>query len=88
VNIEQEFSLVELHIGMPNAVFRSLKKVWVCGRTLNILRMDEVESEKKGGLKRSKKKPAARNKSDSRNAPKKPHNKKASKRKKGKKTKT
>ena len=85
VNIDQEFSLVELPIGMPNAVFRSLKKVWVCGRTLNILRMDEVGSEKKGGLRRTKKKPAARNKSDSRNAPKKSRNKKASSKKKGKK---
>jgi ATP-dependent RNA helicase DeaD len=87
VNIDQEFSLVELPTGMPNAVFRSLKKVWVCGRTLNILRMDEAESEKKGGSKRAKKKPAARNKSDSRNAPKKSRDKKASSKKKGKKTK-
>ena len=85
VNIDQEFSLVELPIGMPNAVFRSLKKVWVCGRTLNILRMNEVESEKKGGSKRTKKKPAARNKSDSKNAPKKSRSKKASSKKKGKK---
>jgi ATP-dependent RNA helicase DeaD len=87
VNIDQEFSLVELPTGMPNAVFRSLKKVWVCGRTLNILRMDEAESEKKGESKRAKKKPAARNKSDSRNAPKKSRDKKASSKKKGKKTK-
>ena len=87
VNIDQEFSLVELPTGMPNAVFRSLKKVWVCGRTLNILRMDEAESEKKGESKRAKKKPTTRNKSDSRNAPKKSRDKKASSKKKGKKTK-
>ena len=60
VNIDQEFSLVELPTGMPNDVFRSLKKVWVCGRTLNILRMDEDVPEKKNRKKGTKKKPAAR----------------------------
>ena len=60
VNIDQEFSLVELPIGMPNDVVRSLKKVWVCGRTLNIVRMDADVSEKKDRSKGTRKESAAR----------------------------
>ena len=55
VEIDGEFSLVELPVGMPNEVFRELKKVWVCGRTLNISRVNETVPEKKSSSKRSKK---------------------------------
>ncbi len=87
VNIEQEFSLVELPVGMPNDVFRSLKKVWVSGRTLNILRMDEDVSEKKDRSKGTRKKPRAgkagsKKKAGTRKAPKRSVNKKTPRKKK------
>ncbi len=36
INIEDEFSTVELPAGMPAEIFSRLKKVWVVGRQLNI----------------------------------------------------
>ncbi len=39
--IDQTHSTVELPRGMPKEIFRDLKKVWVCGRTLNISRPSE-----------------------------------------------
>jgi len=76
VDIEAQFSVVELPVGMPNEVFHELKKVWVCGRTLNISRMDQGEAKKKGGSKRAPKKSTSgkstpRKKGGSKKAPKK-----------------
>lgn len=36
IDIYSEHSTVDLPIGMPRDIFRALKKVWVCGRQLNI----------------------------------------------------
>ena len=36
INIDDEFSTVDLPEGMPNTIFKILKKVWVCQRRLNI----------------------------------------------------
>jgi ATP-dependent RNA helicase DeaD len=36
IDIQDEFSTVELPEGMPKDLFTHLKKVWVCGRRLNI----------------------------------------------------
>jgi ATP-dependent RNA helicase DeaD len=59
VDIEAEYSVVELPVGMPKEIFRDLKKVWVCGRTLNISRLDERGTKPKAGHKASgKPKPA------------------------------
>jgi ATP-dependent RNA helicase DeaD len=59
VDIEAEYSVVELPVGMPKEIFRDLKKVWVCGRTLNISRLDERGSKPKASHKASgKPKPA------------------------------
>jgi ATP-dependent RNA helicase DeaD len=44
VDIPTEFSLVELPIGMPKAIFKDLKKVWICGRQLNITRVNEPDA--------------------------------------------
>jgi ATP-dependent RNA helicase DeaD len=41
VDIESEFSVVELPAGMPNEIFKDLRKVWVCGQQLKISRLDE-----------------------------------------------
>jgi len=40
VDIEAEYSVVELPAGMPEQIFRDLKKAWVCGRQLQITRLD------------------------------------------------
>jgi ATP-dependent RNA helicase DeaD len=93
VKIDEEFSLVELPIGMPSEVFRELKKVWVCGRTLNISRVNETVPEKTSSSKRSKKKPASRKpsrgkKADTGKAPKKSDRGKPSRKKKSRKSKT
>ena len=62
--IDQNHSTVELPRGMPKEIFRDLKKVWVCGRTLNISRLSEggrpprqePESGKRADTKKKKKK--------------------------------
>lgn len=41
IEIEDEFSLVDLPAGMPKDVFVGLKKVQVCGRPLNIVREED-----------------------------------------------
>jgi ATP-dependent RNA helicase DeaD len=86
VDIDAEFSMVELPVGMPSEVLRDLKKVWVCDRTLNISRVNQADAETKGGSKgaasrpNSRKpksgkpnsaRPALRKKRDSRKSPKK-----------------
>jgi ATP-dependent RNA helicase DeaD len=38
IEINDTYSLVDLPVGMPRELFRDLKKVWVCGRQLNISR--------------------------------------------------
>jgi ATP-dependent RNA helicase DeaD len=60
VDIDAEFSMVELPVGMPSDVLRDLKKVWVCDRTLNISRMDQGEVETKGGSRGAPKRPDSR----------------------------
>jgi ATP-dependent RNA helicase DeaD len=45
IEISTEFSLVELPIGMPKDVFKDLKKVWVCGKQLQISRIGDNASK-------------------------------------------
>ncbi|MDH3642965.1 MAG: DEAD/DEAH box helicase [Gammaproteobacteria bacterium] len=52
VEIEERFSMVELPEGMPNDIFKDLKKVWVCGTQLKISRMNEPAD---GGTKEHRK---------------------------------
>ena len=42
IEIELTHSTVELPRGMPKEIFRDLRKVWVCGRTLNISRASDA----------------------------------------------
>ncbi|VAW59802.1 DEAD-box ATP-dependent RNA helicase DeaD (= CshA) [hydrothermal vent metagenome] len=49
IKIYDDYSLVDLPIGMPKDVFNELKKVWVSGQQLNISRLVS------GGEKRAKK---------------------------------
>ncbi|MDE2148996.1 MAG: DEAD/DEAH box helicase [Gammaproteobacteria bacterium] len=45
VEILDDHSLVELPVGMPKAVFRELRKVWVCSRQLQISRLQPDAAE-------------------------------------------
>jgi ATP-dependent RNA helicase DeaD len=46
IEINADFSLIDLPVGMPRDVFRDLKKVWVCGQRLGISRLDKPLGEK------------------------------------------
>jgi len=54
IDIQQDYSLVDLPTGMPKEVFQDLKKAWVCGQRLNISRPDQAATKKTG---KQKKKP-------------------------------
>ena len=41
IEIYDEYSTVDLPVGMPSEMFYSLKKVWVAGRQLNISRHNQ-----------------------------------------------
>lgn len=59
IDIETEFSLVDLPVGMPKNIFMDLKKVRVCGRSLNISRHGKSENSRKKKSKKRRKPPAA-----------------------------
>jgi len=59
IEINAEFSLVDLPVGMPREVFKDLKKVWVCGQQLKISRLNRPESEKSPASKPASKKASA-----------------------------
>jgi len=59
IEIEREFSLVDLPVGMPRDIFMDLKKVRVCGRPLKISLCAE---SKPASRKRGKPKPAVKRK--------------------------
>ena len=42
IEIENDFSLIDLPVGMPREIFRDLKKVWVCGQQLRISRLGKA----------------------------------------------
>jgi ATP-dependent RNA helicase DeaD len=55
IDIDSEFSLVDLPVGMPREIFRDLKKVWVCGQQLQISRLDEGDKSASPGGKTKRK---------------------------------
>jgi ATP-dependent RNA helicase DeaD len=46
IEIGDTQSVVELPVGMPKDIYRDLRKVWVCGRQLNITRLDAAPAPK------------------------------------------
>jgi len=47
INIYDDYSTIDLPIGMPEEIFKDLKKIWVVGKSLNISRIgDKPESGK------------------------------------------
>ena len=49
IDIEDEFSIIELPEGMPREVFRDLKKVWVSGKQLKISRLEPAARKTAAG---------------------------------------
>jgi ATP-dependent RNA helicase DeaD len=47
IEITDDYTLIDLPQGMPNEIFRDLKKAWVCGRKLNITRLNETGQKPK-----------------------------------------
>jgi ATP-dependent RNA helicase DeaD len=60
IEINTEFSMIELPVGMPRSVFKDLKRVWVCGQQLKISRIKEPGESK--GDKKHNPKPAGERK--------------------------
>ncbi len=54
IEIDDEFSHVDLPVGMPREVFEDLKKVWVCGRQLAISRAGRAKPPKSRAVKKGK----------------------------------
>jgi ATP-dependent RNA helicase DeaD len=66
IDIRDDHSIVELPSGMPKPIFADLKKAWVCGRKLNIARVDSkgnVREPQQGGVAKKKKRAPAKKKS-------------------------
>jgi len=66
IDIHDDFSFVDLPLGMPKDIFQDLKKAWVCGQKLNITRVNETKpaqrNPKKESAKKVKKKPKKKGK--------------------------
>jgi ATP-dependent RNA helicase DeaD len=58
IEIGADFSLVDLPVGMPNEIFKDLKKVRVCGRPLKISRLDESAPQREVSSRPVKPRPA------------------------------
>jgi len=53
VKIHDKYSTVELPEGMPKAIFKDLKKVWVCGQKLQITKLKKERDEFRGSRNES-----------------------------------
>ncbi len=51
VDIREDFSLVDLPMGMPRDVFNDLRRAWVCGQRLDISHVTKPKKKKKGRQK-------------------------------------
>ncbi|MCG7893788.1 MAG: DEAD/DEAH box helicase [Candidatus Thiodiazotropha taylori] len=60
IDIQNEFSLVDLPVGMPHEIFQDLRKAWVCGQRLKISRLANAEKPAKRSNRSEKKKPKKR----------------------------
>jgi ATP-dependent RNA helicase DeaD len=75
IEIELEYSLVDLPAGMPKDIFMDLKKVRVCGQPLQISLYDAAKPPKKS---RGKAKPSEKKKKKKRSGKKRPKKNKSS----------
>ncbi len=53
IDIQDDFSLVDLPKGMPDDIFKHLRNAWVCGQRLNISRHDKPMGREKPRAKTS-----------------------------------
>jgi ATP-dependent RNA helicase DeaD len=61
IDIQSEYSLVDLPVGMPREVFNDLRKTRVCGQALMISREgDEVPAARGGGKSAARDKPRSK----------------------------
>jgi ATP-dependent RNA helicase DeaD len=82
IEIEDEYSLVDLPAGMPKDIFMDLKKVRICGQAINISLEGEVKApRKRKGKPNPKGKPRGKASSKAKSKPK-ARKKKAGKRSK------
>lgn len=49
IDIQSDYSLIDLPLGMPKDLFKDLKKVWVSGRQLQITRLNSASSGSTAG---------------------------------------
>jgi ATP-dependent RNA helicase DeaD len=54
INIHDDYSVVDLPAGMPRDIFNDLKKVWVCGQQLKIVRLPNEIKNRKQKSRRSR----------------------------------
>jgi len=64
INIHDKYSTVELPEGMPKAIFKDLKKVWVCGQKLQITKLGKERSKDNADRKPNKKHAGPHRKTD------------------------
>lgn len=62
VTIGDKYTVVDLPVGMPNDLFKAMKKAWVSGRQLNITRFKNDSAEPTKPKKKKEKKPAKKKK--------------------------
>jgi len=62
IEVNADYSLVDLPVGMPREVLKDLKKVWVCGQALGISRLDQPLAQKERKPKKRKPKSSPRRK--------------------------
>ena len=55
LDIQEDYSLVDLPKGMPYEVFQDLKKTWVCDQQLNITRLERVKKKNSGSKSKKRK---------------------------------
>ncbi|MDH5693032.1 MAG: DEAD/DEAH box helicase [Gammaproteobacteria bacterium] len=56
IKIEDDYSLVDLPVGMPKDVFNHLKNVWILNKKMNISKVSTVSKGRKGPPKSAKRK--------------------------------
>ena len=52
INIHDDYSLIDLPVGMPRETFKALKKVWVAGQRLEIERLDDKHKSRQKSRKK------------------------------------
>ncbi|MBT2970755.1 MAG: ATP-dependent RNA helicase [gamma proteobacterium symbiont of Ctena orbiculata] len=54
IDIQDDFTLVDLPVGMPQEIYQDLKKAWICGQRMEIKRLSQPDKGKKTPRKRKR----------------------------------